>query len=180
MNSLNVKILVAGVVLAGAFMGGYKVADWRWEAKHNTFIAELEKAKAENTNLVLATERLNTELANTVQRKLKLEESLLLKKEKVIYKEVIKYEQTNSNSTCELDSEWVQIINAATPMPNIAGTAARINGTIRTVSDFSQALEIITHNYNVCSKAVLKLQAWKDFYSSLQQAPTIVSESLPE
>jgi hypothetical protein len=162
------KYLIISVAVISAISGAYFTKLY-WSNKYNSLIVKLEKAEKENMQHILSVERLQRDKADAIASKLAAEESARQAKSKVITKEVVKYVESNSNSKCELDDDWVHISDSATPVPRVTETSSETDGTSNKIRDLGDALEVVTNNYSACQDAVDRLQAWQQWYKSISE-----------
>lgn len=157
------------VIIVGSFLAGGIVAHWAWEARHNELLAKLEREARKSAELTIENERLNHSVAAAVAMQLFAENKARETKSRVITKEVVKYVEKNINSACELDTDFVRIHDAATPVSGSAEGSDTVDGPAGRVQNLGRALEVVTHNYDVCQDAVNKLEAWQQWYRETQK-----------
>lgn len=167
---INPKYYILIAIIAASFGAGYKVTDLYWSARYGSLITDLKEQELENANNVIALERENAEKLRLSEVKLVEANAKREVKNTIITKEVIKYVEVNSNSSCVLDDDWVHISNAAAPLPRVPETTAPTDGGAGEVHNLGDALEVMVHNYNVCQVAVDRLKGWREWYTSVSEA----------
>jgi len=162
------KYLFLGIAIASALGGAY-ITKLYWSNKYDHLVIQLQEAEKKNMQFVLDVERLQREKASAIERELAAKEVKREQKVKVVTKKVIQYVTQNSNSFFKLDDDWLRIHDAATPVPQVAGSSRETDATGEKVRDLGNALQVVTQNYAACQDSVDRLTAWQDWYKSVSK-----------
>lgn len=162
------KIYLLAAAIASAFGAGWFVNGWRLDAAHTQFKLELSQAAQAAEQHSLEIERLNVKNASLANEKVSLEKSLQATRNQQIAAEVVEYENSNANSTCVIDDEWVRLHDSSLEALPTAESTAGAHGENRGVPNVGRVLSVVTHNNALCAKAIAQLEGWQDWYPTVR------------
>lgn len=154
------------ITLALGLLSSWYVTDLYWQGKFTAMELALEQAESNHKQKIIEANLASKERDKKIAELTVVKEELNNAKAKTIIKEVVKYVETNSNSDCELDDEWVRIADSSTPMSSAAISTSAPDAEITSLPDLGDALAVMTHNYMICQTAVTRYHLWQDWYLS--------------
>ena len=157
--------ILAATLLPLGCAGGWQINDWRLGQQITGMERDVARARAE------AAEQREAKEKALAQRNSALTDALIAELEaehahsQVITREVIRYVQSPDAGHCRLPDEWVQLHESAATgsLPVPASTTRASSGETRAVTD-TDALAVITANYQQCRRDKARLQGWQQWY----------------
>lgn len=155
--TLQAKLIAALIYSAILFSAGWKVCGWRVDSEA---LESAQKYKEQSEQLQGEVNKLSADLA--------LLKETQKPKDKIIYKDVIRYEQiVPSERLCTLDGAWrVLHDSAATGQPADPG---RLTDASSSPVKDAEALETVADNYETCRGWRRDLIEWQKFWLTVKQ-----------
>lgn len=166
--SAKIKIAAALIFVSAVFGFGYKVAEWRYDAIIANTNAELAEARAVAVGEGLAKTKAMQEAADSVSALLELKREAAKVQERVIVKEVVRYEKAPYAGKCQLNNHWVRTDTAAALGLPVDTSAASGNDDAPSGFTDIDALSISTQRSAICRAEIDKLEILQQYVRDIR------------
>jgi apolipoprotein N-acyltransferase len=158
--SLSFKLLVAGIIAAALFASGIWLGiEWNQGQVAQEQLEQQALSDALTQKLRTDNDTLNTQLSR--------EREAQKPKDRIITKEVIRYEQVvPAASRCTLSAQWRMLHDAAaTGEP--PDTGRYLAGADGPVTD-AEAIETVADNYETCRECQHRVSGWQRYWRVIE------------